>query len=197
MVSDIRKMVREVLKESFWTDKDWDDYLSSQSDISSKESNSELYSELENFLIKKKSFSELDALEVMNISKKLMPDVNEYDLIDLVKFSLSEIERNNDEMDGIIRGRAKRAWEMVDDFYLNEKINEVVSAVATTSTDNEMADSGVSAVATTSTDNEMADSGVSAVQEESKEKLKTKKRKPKDMGKPYTMSLPSGSFFNF
>ena len=180
MVSDIRKMVREVLKESFWTDKDWDDYLSSQSDISSKESNSELYSELENFLIKKKSFSELDALEVMNISKKLMPDVNEYDLIDLVKFSLSEIERNNDEMDGIIRGRAKRAWEMVDDFYLNEKINEVVSAVATTSTDNEM-----------------ADSGVSAVQEESKEKLKTKKRKPKDMGKPYTMSLPSGSFFNF
>ena len=52
MVSDIRKMVREVLKESFWTDKDWDDYLSSQSDISSEESNSELYSELENFLIK-------------------------------------------------------------------------------------------------------------------------------------------------
>ena len=195
MISDIRKMVREVLKESFWTDKDWSDYMSSQSDISSKESNSELYSELENFLIKKKSFSELDALEVMNISKKLMPDVNEYDLIDLVKSSLSEIERNNDEMDGIVRDRARRAYEMVDDFY--EKINEVVSAVATTPTDNEMADSGVSAVATTPTDNEMADSGVSAVQEESKEKLKTKKRKPKDMGKPYTMSLPSGSFFNF
>ena len=191
-------MVREVLKESFWTDKDWSDYMSSQSDISSKESNSELYSELENFLIKKKSFSELDALEVMNISKKLMPDVNEYDLIDLVKSSLSEIERNNDEMDGIVRDRARRAYEMVDDFYLfYEKINEVVSAVATTPTDNEMADSGVSAVATTPTDNEMADSGVSAVQEESKEKLKTKKRKPKDMGKPYTMSLPSGSFFNF
>ena len=178
MISDIRKMVREVLKESFWTDKDWSDYLSSQSDISSEESNSELYSELENFLIKKKSFTELDALEVMNISKKLMPDVNEYDLIDLVKSSLSEIERNNDEMDGIVRDKAKRAYEIVDDFY--EKINEVVSAVATTSTDNEM-----------------ADSGVSAVQEESKEKLKTKKRKPKDMGKPYTMSLPSGSFFNF
>mgnify|MGYP003658070843 CR=1 FL=1 len=195
MISDIRKMVREVLKESFWTDKDWSDYLSSQSDISSEESNSELYSELENFLIKKKSFTELDALEVMNISKKLMPDVNEYDLMDLVKSSLSEIERNNDEMDGIVRDKAKRAYEIVDDFY--EKINEVVSAVATTSTDNEMADSGVSAVATTSTDNEMADSGVSAVQEESKEKLKTKKRKPKDMGKPYTMSLPSGSFFNF
>jgi hypothetical protein len=42
---------------------------------------------------------------------------------------------------------------MVDEFF--EKINEIVSAVSTTSTDNQEVDPMAGAVSTTSTDNQM------------------------------------------
>mgnify|MGYP005998038785 CR=1 FL=1 len=193
MKNELRKIVRQVIKESYWTDKDWNDYFSTQSNAHSVDDNDKLYKELENFLRNKESFAELDVLSIMDIAKKVMPEVNEYDLIDLIKSSLSQIEEKNDEMDGIIIGRAKRAYKMVDNFY--EKVNEVVS---TSSTDNQMADPGVSAVSTSSTDNQMASQNEdSEMQEESKEKNKKKKKKHKDMGSPYTISLPSGSFFTF
>ncbi len=196
MKNELRKIVRQVIKESYWTDKDWNDYFSTQSNAHSVDDNDKLYKELENFLRNKESFAELDVLSIMDIAKKVIPEVNEYDLIDLIKSSLSQIEEKNDEMDGIIIGRAKRAYKMVDNFY--EKVNEVVSAVSTSSTDNQMADPGVSAVSTSSTDNQMASQNEdSEMQEESKEKNKKKKKKPKDMGSPYTISLPSGSFFTF
>jgi hypothetical protein len=196
MNNEFRKIVRQVLKESYWTDRDWNDYFSTQSNTHSVDDNDELYKELEMFLRNKESFAEFDVLSIMDIAKKVMPEVNEYDLIDLIKSSLSQIEEKNDEMDGIIRGRAKRAYKMVDNFY--EKVNEVVSAVSTSPNDNQMADPGVSAVSTSSNDNQMASQNEnSEMQEESKEKNKKKKKKPKDMGNPYTISLPSGSFFTF
>lgn len=190
MKSEIRKIVRQILRESYWTEKDWNDYFSSQSNVSSKEEGDDLYNELEEFLKNKESFAELDVLEMMKIAQEVMPEVNEYDLIDLIKSSLSRIEEMNDEMDGIIRGRASRAYKMIDSFY--EKVNEVVSAISTSPTDNQTS-YGVSATSNTSTDDQTSPD----VQEESKEKPKTKKRKPKDAGNPYTISLPSGSFFTF
>jgi len=190
MNNQLRKIVREVIKESYWTEKDWNDYFSSQSNISSKQEDDKLYYKLEDFLANKESFAEFDVLEMMNIAQKVMPEVNEYDLIDLIKSSLSKIEERNDEMDGIIRGRANRAYKMIDNFY--EKVNEVVSAISTSTTDNQTS-YGVSATSNTSTD----DQTDSDVQEESEGQSKLKKRKPKDVGNPYTISLPSGSFFTF
>ena len=43
MKSEIRKIGRQILKEDYWTDKDWNDYFSSQSNVSSKEESDDLY----------------------------------------------------------------------------------------------------------------------------------------------------------
>lgn len=119
----IRKAVR-ALFESVWTSKDWDKVLQQKK---SSNNNSHEISKLKNSIknyIESKSISNGMSVEVvMDMAKKILSDVGEYELIDVIKSVLTEIERENDEIDPTIRNRANKLYDEIDSTF--EMVNEI------------------------------------------------------------------------
>jgi len=179
-MEDIRKIVQECIQEVFWTEKDWDDYLGKTTSINDS-SQKELKEKIKQY-IESNDFRLRDSvLRVMDFAKKINPNQNEYDLIDVVKSILLDLEKEDDHMDDFFRKRFVKVYEEFD--YMFEKINEIVSAASISNTDNQMEDPGVSAVSTKPTDDEDIN--------EDKNKEKKKKQHP------YVMTLPSGLVYSF
>jgi hypothetical protein len=173
-MNDIRKIVRKCIEESFWTEKDWDAYLGKKNSENNKLKNEiKQYVESEGFNLKNSVFY------IMDLAKKHNRGKSEYDLIDIVKGYILDLEREDDHMDEIFRNRFAKVYEDFD--YMFEKINEVVSSASNSISDNQLADPGVSAISTSSTDDE-------DINENNNNKRKTK---------PHVMTLPSGLIYSF
>jgi hypothetical protein len=172
--SDLRQAIREVMEEAFWTDSDWDDFISKGVLGDDAKKRSELKGDIEYYL-DSESFSLKDSVEyIINMAKKIYPGSDEYDLVDLSKSVLMDIERGDDLIDSTKRDKAVKVYDEFD--YMYQKVNEVVSAVADTPQDDQI-----------------------DVQEGKKKSKKKKKksRKPKDVGYPYVMSVPTGIIHSF
>jgi hypothetical protein len=118
----LRKTIQNLF-ETYWSDKDWGEFLNKDTSIQK----SKLKSEIESY-ISSDRFSNRDSVEdVMDIAKRTNPGVNEYDLIDAIKASLVEIERDNDEIDSTIRNRANKIYDEIDRTFQMVNELEVVS----------------------------------------------------------------------
>jgi DNA polymerase III alpha subunit (gram-positive type) len=175
-MKEIRKIVRNCIQESFWTEKDWDTYLGKGVSKNDKlKDDIKEYIESENFRLKGSVFI------IMDLAKKSNPEQSEYDLISTVESYLLSLKHEDDHMDNTFRDRFSKVYEEFD--YMFEKINEVVSAASDSTTDNQLKDPGVSAVSTSSTDDE-------DINENKKDNKKSKR-------KPFVMTLPSGLLYSF
>ena len=178
-MKEIRRIVQDCIQEVFWTEKEWDAHLGKTS--LDNIGVSELKKGIKEY-VESSSFSLRNSVPtIMSLAKKHNPDTSEYDLIDMVKNILLELEREDNHIEDLFRNRFNKVYEEFD--YMFEKIHEIVSAASTSSTDNQMLDPGVSAVATTSTDDE----------DINENKKKNKKKK----SHPYVMTLPSGLVHSF
>lgn len=174
-MKEVRKIVRKCIQEVFWTDKEWDSYLGKS--IQGSEEVSALKSEIKKYVESDKFELRRSVPTIMDLAKKTNPESSEYDLVDIVKSILLDLENNDNHMDDLFRNRFNKTYEEFD--YMFEKINEIVSAASDSDTDNQLLDPGVSAVATTPTDDE---------------DINENKRKKSH---PYVMTLPSGLVYSF
>tara|TARA_Y100000389_G_C17461482_1_gene522068 strand:+ start:311 stop:850 length:540 start_codon:yes stop_codon:yes gene_type:complete len=174
-MKEVREIVRKCIQEVFWTEKEWDSHLGKLSggsdEISALKSEIKKYVESDNFELRS------SVPTIMDLAKKTNPESSEYDLVDIVKSILLDLESNDNHMDDLFRNRFNKTYEEFD--YMFEKINEIVSAASDSDTDNQLLDPGVSAVATTPTDDE---------------DINENKRKKSH---PYVMTLPSGLVYSF
>lgn len=174
-MKEFREIVRECIQEVFWTEKEWDSHLGKSShgneEISALKLAMKEYVESDNFELRS------SVPTIMNLAKKTNPESSEYDLVDIIKGILLELESDDNHMDDLFRNRFNKIYEEFD--YMFEKINEIVSAASDSDTDNQLLDPGVSAVATTTTDDE---------------DINEDKRKKSH---PYVMTLPSGLVYSF
>lgn len=121
--------------------------------------------------IESDEFKKSEAVDhiVNSLASGMYPDKNEYELVDLSKVALEELKYDLINKEVI--------EDILSDFdYMYQKVNEVVSAVADTPEDDQI-----------------------DVQEGKKKSKKKKKksRKPKDVGYPYVMSVPTGIIHSF
>lgn len=134
--SNLRLAIREIIKESFWTDNDWDEFLSKGVVGDDAKKRNELKGDIEYYL-DSESFSLKNSVEyIINIAQKIYPNSSEYDLVDLSKSVLMDIERGDDLIDSKKRDRAIKVYDEFD--YMYQRVDEVVSAVADTTEDDQI-----------------------------------------------------------
>ena len=174
-MKEVREIVRKCIQEVFWTEKEWDSHLGKSSrgsdEISALKSEIKKYVESDSFKLRS------SVPTIMDLAKKTNPESSDYDLVDIVKSILLDLEKDDNHLDDLFRNRFNKTYEEFD--YMFEKINEIVSAASDSDTDNQLLDPGVSAVATTPTDDE---------------DINEDKRKKSH---PYVMTLPSGLVYSF
>jgi hypothetical protein len=153
-LDEVRDLVKEVIQEVFWTGGDWDDFLNKEKTGDDQNKKKELKGDIIHY-IESENFSLRQSVEyIMHLAQKIYPGVGEYDLIDLIKGILTQIEREDDRIESTLRDSAMKVYDEFD--YAYQRVNEA-----------------------------------------KKKKKKKKSRKPKDVGHPYVMGLPSGTFFSF
>lgn len=192
-LDEIKQLVNQVLSEEVWTSADWDHHIGRQSAGNDSKKEDILYEKLLSYITNDyDKHSVVD--DVMKLAGEAYPGTSGYDLIDLVKYSLSQVEKSDDTILGNIRKRADKAYKEVDDHYLMVNENDIseIEIIDEPDPNFDYADAEREFYDRGYLEDELRQAEEESSGHENSSEEELDERFPKEAGDPYTITLPSG-----